>query len=439
MPALSWSQLASGSPRSPAPAPRRSWRAWPGGRGPCAGGRGRVPVISFAAVRRGRVDVEERVGDRLAAGEDDEAALAGELRVAERLGQPVLEPDVVLGEGAGDVRGRPGVEGVERLRAVRDGRERHELVALGSRSRPAAPRGRRGRRRRGRARRISCVLTGREAAREQEAAALVPGRPRLEHAGARPRARCACAVSKSAGAEPSPALLRRDEAPQLADALRRSSPTGAAPAPSRRRRPSASATQTPARARSGWLATQCRIPSPVTPSRDRLLARAARRRRPRPRRGSCGSRQALGGEGAEVAGDEPPRDARRGDHPDRREPADDLEAVDVRRPAPTTGSPSGLMARRPDQDATTGTPRGAARRARRARPGGGPSRGPRAPPGASGPATSRSGSGRPAAPPRRSETRPGSSAAPAATSPSVGSATSGPISSCSGQSACSIA
>ena len=75
--------------------------------------------------------MEEGVRDRRLSGEDDEAALTGKLRMAQRLDQPVVEPDVVLGIGGGDLCGGGRVEPVELLRAVGDGREPGELVAVG--------------------------------------------------------------------------------------------------------------------------------------------------------------------------------------------------------------------------------------------------------------------------------------------------------------------
>ena len=56
----------------------------------------------------------------------------------DRLREPVLEPDVVLGERARDVRGGAGVEGVELVDAVGNRAQRHELVAVPFQPRPQA-------------------------------------------------------------------------------------------------------------------------------------------------------------------------------------------------------------------------------------------------------------------------------------------------------------
>ncbi len=106
---------------------------------------------------------------------------------------------------------------------------------------------------------------------------------------------------------------------------------------------------------------------------------------------------------------------------------------------PTTGSPSGVWARRPDHDASTGTSSRAgdtrAARSARRRIVSGPSGSSRSERRSDVPMRQRP----PGRPPSRSETIPGSSVAPSATSRTVGAPTTLAISSCTGQSACSMA
>lgn len=162
--------------------------------------------------------MQERIGDRLVACQDDSAAFTRDLWVAERLLQPVVVAVIVQGVRGRNVGRRSGVECVNLPDPVRDIRERDERVPfrLPLSSQP----GEIGEVDRSQVQTKHALGADRsKPSGDEEARPLVVARPRLERLRAEIGQMCPAGVVEL-GAEPAAAFRGPHECPELGDMLR---------------------------------------------------------------------------------------------------------------------------------------------------------------------------------------------------------------------------